>query len=433
MPSMNRVVNRFPKAERECGRQWDNGDFIRHTNKTGNSILTTSTLSRFKVLDFAHLLPGELCSTILSDMGMQVTRVEPLEPGLGKRLPPVVDGESLYYWSLHRNKKRLAIDLKKPAGVKLIHQIIKEVDVVVENFRPEVMDRLGIGYQELSSINPRLIFLSISGYGQNSKWSQRPGHDLNFVAESGVLNQHKNPDGSPTLPGILVSDYMSALYGALAVSTHLMERESTGKGKHIDISMFECSLSTLNILTTGLLYTGMDPISGGFNYPAEMPNYCLYRCKDERYLAVASLERPFWEKFCTLIGREDLKPRTVKPEDDELRTILSEEIEKKTLAEWTEIFDGSNCCVSPVNTLQEALATLPTKERNLVINATHPVLGEVPQMTTPVFNRSQENVVARDEQSHDARKVLCEFGLSTDEIDLLESSEVIRKAAAISS
>lgn len=387
--------------------------------------MNASTLSKFKVLDFAHLLPGELCSTILSDMGMQVIRIEPLEPGLGKRLPPVVDGESLYYWSLHRNKKRLSIDLKKTEGVQLIHRLIKEVDVVVENFRPEVMERLGIGFEQLSEINPRLIFLSISGYGQKSQWSQRPGHDLNFVAESGVLNQHKNPDGSPTLPGILVSDYMSALYGALAVSAHLMERETTGKGKHIDISMFECSLSTLNILTTGLLYTGVDPVKGGFNYPNEMPNYCLYKCKDDRYLAVASLERPFWEKFCTLIGREDLKPKTVRPEDHDLKATLAGEIEKKTLAEWNVIFDGSDCCVSPVNTLQEALSTLPAQERKLLINATHPSLGDVPQMTTPVFNRQREEVVARDEKSHDARTVLLDLGIGNVEIDQLEASQVI--------
>ncbi|MCC6978952.1 MAG: CoA transferase [Candidatus Melainabacteria bacterium] len=381
-------------------------------------------LSKIKVLDFAHLLPGELCSTILGDMGMQVTRVEPLKPGLGKKLPPIVDGESLYYWSLHRNKRRLAIDLKKPEGVKLIHRLIEKIDVVVENFRPEVMDRLGIGYEQLSKINPKLIFLSISGYGQNSTWSQRPGHDLNFVAESGVLNQHKNPDGSPTLPGILVSDYMSALYGALAVSAQLMERDATGKGKHIDISMFECSLSTLNILTTGLLYTGVDPIEGGFNYPAEMPNYTVYKCKDERYLAVASLERPFWEKFCTLIKREDLKSVVVKPDDEKLRKTLEEEIEKKTLAEWTEIFDGSDCCVSPVNTLQEALTQLPTKERKLLVNATHPVLGEVPQMTTPVFQHQDKKVIARDETSHDARTILEDFGFSKSEIDeFLEERE----------
>lgn len=213
-----------------------------------------SSLSEIRVLDFAHLLPGELCTTILSDMGMEVTRVEPLSPGLGKRLPPVVDGESLYYWSLHRNKKRIAVDLKKPEGVALIHKLIKSFDVVVENFRPGVMDRLGIGYEQLSAINPKLVFLSVSGYGQNSEWSQRPGHDLNFVAETGVLNQHKKAEGPPSLPGILVSDYMSALYGALSIMGQLFARESSGKGRHLDISMFECSLSTLSILALSLIH-----------------------------------------------------------------------------------------------------------------------------------------------------------------------------------
>lgn len=386
-----------------------------------------ASLSEIRVLDFAHLLPGELCTTILSDMGMDVTKVEPLAPGLGKRLPPVVDGESLYYWSLHRNKKRLAIDLKKPEGIALIHKLIKDFDVVVENFRPGVMDRLGIGYEQLSAINPKLVFLSVSGYGQNSEWSQRPGHDLNFVAETGVLNQHRNPDGSPSLPGILVSDYMSALYGALSVTGQLYARESTGKGKHIDVSMFECSLSTLGILATGMLYTGVDPVVGGFNYPNESPNYAVYKCKDERYLAVASLEKPFWQKFCQLIEREDLISKVVKADDEELRDDLAAEIAKKTLAEWTIIFDGSDCCVSPVSTIQEALMHLPTRERKLLVNASHPTLGMVPQMTTPVFMRSKndDKNIARDETTHDAKTILSNLGISEEEIGLLMKSQTV--------
>lgn len=385
-------------------------------------------LNNIRVLDFTHLLPGELCSTVLSDLGCEIVRVEPLEPGLGKRLPPVVDGESLYYWSLHRNKERIAVDLKKSAGVKLIHRLVKDFDIVLENFRPGVMERLGIGYRDLEAINPRLIFCSISGYGQKSSWSQRPGHDLNFVAESGVLNQHKNKEGRPVLPGVLISDYMSALYGALSIVTALYEREGSGHGKQLDISMFECALSTLNILATGLLYTGMDPVEGGFNYPAELPNYSVYKCKDDRYLAVASLERPFWKKFCHLIERDDLSDLAVKPDDDKLRSELSESIGKKTLAEWTEIFDGSDCCVSPVSTLQEALAHLPTRERNLVTHTLHPLLGKVPQIATPVYARKGSNGTD-DETSAPpltgTRSVLMSLGLSETEVSQLSSETVI--------
>jgi crotonobetainyl-CoA:carnitine CoA-transferase CaiB-like acyl-CoA transferase len=189
--------------------------------------------------------------------------------------------------------------------------------------------------------------------------------------------------------------------------------------------MFECALSTLNILGTGLLYTGVDPIAGGFNYPSEMPNYTVYKCKDDRYLAVASLERPFWEKFCTLIGRDDLQSRTAKPSDAALKETLAAEIEKKTLAQWTEIFDGSDCCVSPVNTLQEALSHQLTKEKGLLVNASHPLLGAIPQMITPVFNRNESEVVARDSTSHDARAVLADLGISGDEIDQLLDLHVI--------
>lgn len=207
-------------------------------------------LSNVTVLDFSHLLPGELCSTILSDLGCEVTRVESLKPGLAQRLPPIVKGESLYYWSVHREKSRIALDLKQPAAVEIVLRLAQQSDVVIENFRPGVMDRLGIGYSALKEQNPGLIYCSISGYGQNSAWSQRPGHDLNFVAESGVLSQTASPDGEPKVTGLLVSDYMSATYAALSVVAALYEREQAGTGRHLDISMFESALSTVNLPAT---------------------------------------------------------------------------------------------------------------------------------------------------------------------------------------
>lgn len=384
-------------------------------------------LNNVKVLDFTHLLPGELCSTVLSDLGCEIVRVEALEPGLAKRLPPVVEGESLYYWSLHRNKERIAVDLKKEAGVNLIHRLVKDFDVVLENFRPGVMDRLGIGYETLSRINPGIVFCSISGYGQTSSWSQRPGHDLNFVAESGVLNQHKNEQGKPVLPGILISDYMAALYGALSIVSALFERATTGKGKRLDISMFECALSTLNILATGLLYTGVDPVEGGFNYPSELPNYRLYECKDGRFLAVASLEPPFWQRFCERIQRPDLISKTVSSNNKSLIEEISEIIRSRTLTEWVTIFEGSDCCVSPVNSLQEALSNLPTRERQLVTHTLHPRLGKIPQIATPVFSRFGENGSSETNMSlpTDTGEVLKHLGLTQSEIKELTSEKVI--------
>ncbi|HMY03942.1 MAG TPA: CoA transferase, partial [Candidatus Obscuribacter sp.] len=139
------------------------------------------SLRGIKVLDFTHLLPGETASTLLSDMGAQVLRIERLQKGLNESLPPLVQGESLYYWSLHRNKTRLRLDLKKPDAVEIVKTLAKDADVLIENFRPDAMERLGLSFEALSQVNPGLVYCSISGYGRNSKWRHRPGHDLTFV------------------------------------------------------------------------------------------------------------------------------------------------------------------------------------------------------------------------------------------------------------
>lgn len=345
-------------------------------------------LNKVRVLDFTHLLPGELCSTILADLGCLITRIEALKPGLAQNLPPIVKGESLYYWSVHRKKRRLSLDLKNPQALEVVQKLVAGSDIVLENFRPGVMTRLGIGYKQLRRINNRLIFCSISGYGQDSSWSQRPGHDLNFVAEAGILNLNRMPDGPPVIPGVLISDFLAAVYAALAVSSALTARDRTGKGKHVDISMFECALSTMNILSTAMLYTGEHPESGYPMQQAEMPNYNVYECADGRYLAVASLEPQFWQAFCKVIGRPDLTDTFKGGPDPKLKGELAQIIRKKSLAEWLNLFEPSNCCVSPVHTLNEALTFLPARERGVITTLIHPVLGQIPQLTTPVAERS---------------------------------------------
>lgn len=384
-------------------------------------------LNKVQILDFAHLLPGELCSTILSDLGCQVIRVESLKPGLGQRLPPVVKGESLYYWSLHRNKQRIAIDLKNQKGIEIVHRLAEKADVVLENFRPGVMNRLGIGYRQLQKINQKLIFCSISGYGQNSAWSQKPGHDLNYVAEAGILSFNRLPDGPPVLPGVLISDYMAAIYAALSVVSALYERGHTGKGKRLDVSMFECALSTLNILATMHLYTGQPSQESGFTYKAELPNYNIYECSDGRYLAVASLEPKFWETFCQRIGRPDIVRSYPTGPDPKMKEEFAQIISKRALAEWMEIFSNSDCCVSPVHTLEEALSYLPSKERGVITHLVHPVLGKVPQMATPVLTKGngQEEHFSTHNIAKETKRILGELGYSSKEMTELCDLNVI--------
>lgn len=321
---------------------------------------------------------------MLADLGCSVVRVEALKPGLGQMLPPHVKGESLYYWSLHRNKERIALDLKKPEAIEVINRLAKDADIVLENFRPGVMNRLGIGYEALSAINKRIIFCSISGYGQDTSFNKRPGHDLNFIAEAGVLGMNTQANGEPIIPGILVADYSSASHAAVSITSALYDRERTGTGRHLDIGMFQSTLYTSSVLATSMMYMNEMPENGLPEYRATLANYSVYKCKDERYIAVASLEPQFWLIFCQRIERPDLSNKLPVGSNKQMRAELAGVMAQKTLSEWMEIFEGSDCCVSPVNNLDESLSFAPTAERGMVINMEHPILGDVPQLRTPL-------------------------------------------------
>jgi crotonobetainyl-CoA:carnitine CoA-transferase CaiB-like acyl-CoA transferase len=395
-----------------------------------------SPLKKVRILDFTHLLPGELCSTILADLGCEIIRVESMKPGLGQSLPPIVKGESLYYWSIHRHKRRLRLDLKAPEGLAVAQNLSRQVDIVLENFRPGVMTRLGLGFKQLKKLNNRLIYCSISGYGQGSTWSQRPGHDLNFVAESGILNYNRQPDGTPVLPGALISDYLSAVYAALGVTSALHERNASGKGKHVDISMFECALSTMNVLSTAMLYTGQPPESGNYTYQTELPNYNIYECSDRRYIAVAALEPQFWQIFCQTVGRPELVKTYTGGANAKLRDELAAIFAKRPLAEWQALFDGTNCCVSPVQTLAEALDSLPARERFVLANLMHPTLGLIPQLATPITTRTAKNGAGADKknvepssgQSHGPIEILKSAGYSRRQCERLIKAGVLSQS-----
>ncbi len=396
-------------------------------------------LTNVRVLDFSHLLPGELCSTILVDLGCNITRVESLKPGLAQRLPPIIKGESLYYWSVHREKSRIALDLKQAAAIQIITRLVKDVDVVIENFRPGVMDRLGIGYSALQAVNPGLIYCSISGYGQNSAWSQRPGHDLNFVAESGVLSQTALPNGEPRVTGLLVSDYMSATYAALSIVAALYERQRTdGAGRHLDISMFESSLSTVNLLATAWGYMGKPMRESDPDYRDAVANYNIYRCLDGNYLAVAPLEPQFWEEFCRRIERPDLITKYPLGPNLQMKETLTQIIGSKTREQWVQIFDNSNCCVSPVNNIQEAVNYPPAQERQVLCNLQHPKLGSIPQLRTPTGFMERDrpgtnggnDMVAPADPAVTTRRLLAELGYSDGDIKNLAAQSVIPAAVS---
>lgn len=382
-------------------------------------------LSGIKVLDFTHLLPGELCAAALSDMGADVLRIESHVPGLAHKLPPIVEGESLFYWSMQRDKARLKVDLKTTEGIDLIKRIVTECDVVIENFRTGVMDRLGLGYETLSALNPSIIFLSVTGHGAGD---DTPVHDLNLVAETGLLSLNRRDKERPVIPAIPISDYMSGLLGALSIVASLYERKPGEKGKALDISMLDATLSSLNVLGSMVLYTKKTPAEGGFAYPKEFPNYNVYECQDGRFLAVACLEFPFWQTFCRIIERPELESMILDLErETELKEIIEGVIKEKPLSEWTRLFEGSKCCVSPVNTINEAFESYPLKERGMLADLIHPVLGNIPQILFPVDKqlRKVRSTADGDSRLAELLSLLHKAGYTNDEIDKLIDEKII--------
>lgn len=389
--------------------------------------MSSQPLRNIKVIDFTHLLPGELTGSILADMGADLIRVERLKPGLAQHLPPIVKGESLYYWGVHRDEKRIALDLKQDSAIEIVNKLLQDADVLIENFRPGVMGRLGIGYGKVHKLNPALIYCSISAYGQTGTYSQRPGHDVNLQAEAGVLHVSRDLNGKPQMPGTLLSDYMTALLSAVSILGSVIDREKTAKGRHLDMSMFDSVMWTQSLAATASLYLNQEPQEADPRYRSELANYNVFECKDGRYIAAAPLEPKFWEAFCLLIDRKDLFHVFPFGSNPELRKSIEKVFLEKTMAEWIEIFKEIDCCVSPVNTVLDALEFLPSKERGLVQYVVHPKLGKIPQVRTPLpFGQDTDtDRVANHDIADSTVAVLKNLGYDLTKIAALAQQQVI--------
>ncbi|MCB8942301.1 MAG: CoA transferase [Ardenticatenaceae bacterium] len=354
-------------------------------------------LSTLKILDFSTLLPGPFATMMLADMGAQVLRVEaPNRPDMVRLMPPFdEEGHSSWHALLNRSKRSLALDLKKPGATAVIKRLVREggYDIVLEQFRPGVMDRLGVGYEALTAVNPSLIYCSITGYGQTGPYKDRAGHDLNYLALAGVMSHTGRRAGGPQPPGVQVADVgggsLGAVTGILAAVIH---RLATGEGQMVDISMFDMSVAWHSHVVSAYLVGGTMPDyeswglnGGGF--------YDCYGTKDGRYLSVGSLEPQFWRGFCTAMGRPDLVERgfeAVPGQMEALKAEIGAVLREKTLAEWTAVFAEYDVCVEPVLTVPEMLQHPQTQARGMVVEVEMGNGRFQPQIASPYkFSRSQ--------------------------------------------
>ncbi|VVP22116.1 Acetyl-CoA:oxalate CoA-transferase [Pseudomonas fluorescens] len=327
-------------------------------------------LASLKVLDFSTLLPGPFASLLLADMGAEVLRIEsPARMDLLRVLPPHDQGVSASHAYLNRNKRSLALDLKQPEALEVIKQLLQDYDIVLEQFRPGVMERLGLGYEALKAINPKLIYVSITGYGQTGPYKDRAGHDINYLALAGLASYTGRADSGPMPMGVQVADVAGgSLHGVIGLLAAVISRQQSGSGQHLDVSMTDCVFSLNAMAGAGYLACGAEP-----RWEDQMLNggsfYDYYRTRDGRWLSVGSLEPAFMKQMCTALGLEELATLGLSSEpalQKKLKEALRTEFEKHDFGELCALFAELDACVEPVLSLGEAVRHPQLRSRQLV-------------------------------------------------------------------
>ncbi|MBI4548390.1 MAG: CoA transferase [Ignavibacteriae bacterium] len=348
-------------------------------------------LSHIRVLDLTRILSGPFCTMKLGDMGAEVIKIEQPAKGDDTRTwgPPFIKGESAYFLSVNRNKKSLTLDLKSDEGKKILTKLITRCDVLVENFRAGVMEKLGLGFDNVKKINPRIIYCSISGYGQTSSRSHKPSYDLIVQGESGLMDMTGFPDGPPTKVGISLADVNAGNLAFEGILLALLQREKSGKGQFIDISLLDGLLSLFAYQSQIALSSNTKVIRKGNRHPTITP-YETYGTKDG-YINIAVGSEGAWENFCKAIQREEVQhdkrfatnARRVENREA-LEKILIPIMKKKRSAEWIRILSRFDVPAGNINPLSEILELKLLKERSMITSMRHPSIGTLKMVRNPI-------------------------------------------------
>ncbi len=341
-------------------------------------------LSGIKVLDLSRLLPGPFCSMLLADMGADVIKVE--DPKMGDYIrwwPPRIGENSGFHVVLNRNKRSLTLNLKDEEAKGILRRMAQESDVLLEGFRPGVMDRLGLGYKDLCAVNPRLVYCAITGYGSDGARSQRAGHDINYLALNGVLS-YSGAAGRPTLTGVQIADLGGGgLLAAFAILAALLSRVSSGEGQFVDVSMTDGAF-TWNCLRWGqYIADGKVPSPGDDFLNHGFACYNIYETRDDRFMSLGALEPQFWKAFCQAVGRAEWDtPRYFEPgaHQKELQEQIGAIFRQKTLAEWIQHFKDWDCCCEPILNFDEVMEDPEMHARQMVVEMVHETWGAYRQM-----------------------------------------------------
>jgi alpha-methylacyl-CoA racemase len=350
-----------------------------------------SALEGVRVLDLSRLLPGGFCSLLLADFGAEVLKVE--DTGMGDYIrwsPPYYEGaddsaKSALFLALNRNKRSIRLNLKHERGKEVLLRLVREYDVVLESFRPGVLDRLGVGYERMREENPGIVYCAISGYGQDGPNRDRSGHDMNYLGLIGLLGLTGERDGPPIQSAGQIADLGGgALMAAFGILAALRERDLSGEGQLVDVSMADGALSWLAMVAAQYFADGVVPGRGELVLAGSLICYRPYACADG-YVTLGALEPKFWQAWCRGVGREDLIERQFDPPGSDAHAEVERIFLDRTRADWTEFAAHHDCCLEPVLDLDEALDSELVRAREMVVELDQPGAAEpVRQLGVPV-------------------------------------------------
>lgn len=328
----------------------------------------TLPLAGIRVLDLSRALPGPFCTQILADFGADIIKIEDRGGDPARHTYPQIVGKSARFYAVNRNKKSLTLDLRKEEGQAIFKKLAARSDIVLDVFRPGIMDRMGLGYEQLREINPRIIYCALNGFGSTGPLMHSPAHDINILSLAGILDLTGTAGGQPALSGVQIAGLSGSLYAVIAILISLINRNTTGKGQFCDVSMLDAAISLLAYTLAEwsglgrLPIRGRELLTGGFAY------FNVYETSDKQYISLGASELKFWTRVCHIIGRPDFIPLHKDPErQEEMTAAIKYIIKQKTRAEWVEAFSVDDACFTPVLNLEEAARHPQVRAREAII------------------------------------------------------------------
>lgn len=390
-------------------------------------------LDGVKVLDISRVLTGPFCTMLLGDLGADVIKIE--IPGKGDETrewgPPFVEGESSYYLSINRNKRSLTLDLKSPKGREILLKLASKCDVIIENFLPGTVERLGIDYKAVRQVNPEIIYCSISGFGQDGPFKSVPAYDLMMQGMGGLMSITGEQNGDPVRIGVALIDIGAGMYAALGIISALMVKKETGKGQYVDVSLMDTETSWLTYMATNYFATGKDPVRMGSAHPTIVP-YQAYAAKDQHFVLAVGNDA-IWQRFCDAVGltvtndpRFATNSMRVKNREI-LNQILHELFKQKNAHEWIDLLQAARVPCGLVNSISQVVNHPQTQHRQMIVEMEHPKAGKIKVLGNPIkLSRTPPQYKLHPPLlGQHSEEILKELGFTDEDISKLREESII--------